>query len=197
MTQQSSIFDQSNEYSQIPRHDDNQAFNLDREYHFSESDISLQSGSDINTNDYGDTNIQSWEQLLGQATGTDNRYQDISQTDSTAEQTTSFGFQQQQHIEDNHQYKQNVSSEEIGPEADYETIIRSKNLYYDPDPEVIRKPTMIDPIVYKQNIMIRFLQAPPLPQEPLIIREVRAPQPPPPPPLVSSNLYICMIKLYF
>ncbi|CAF0941641.1 unnamed protein product [Adineta ricciae] len=32
--------------------------------------------------------------------------------------------------------------------------------------------------------MVRFLQPPPVPQAPLIIREVRAPQPPPPPPLV-------------
>ncbi|CAF4612293.1 unnamed protein product, partial [Rotaria magnacalcarata] len=42
---------------------------------------------------------------------------------------------------------------------------------------------MIAPLVYKQNITIKFLKPPPVPLGPLVIREVRAPQPPPPPPL--------------
>ena len=47
---------------------------------------------------------------------------------------------------------------------------------------------MITPLIYKQNIMVKFLKPPPVPLGPLIIREVRPPQPPPPPPLVSRNL---------
>jgi hypothetical protein len=127
-------------------------------------------------NIFSDNYIPNWEQLVGEPT-------DFSQSDTTTDQTTSFGFQQQE--EGNFQYNQDLSSEEINPEFDYETIIRLKHLYYDPEPKLIRKPTKADPVVYNQHVRIRFLQPPPIPQEPLIIREVRPPQSPPPPPLVS------------
>jgi hypothetical protein len=132
------------------------------------------------SNQYGEyQTIPNW--------GFDTTYQqDISQSNSIADQTTSFGFQQQD--QNMYQYNQNFTSEEVNPEMDYETLIRTKDLYYDPNPQVIRKPTTGEPVVYNQNIMVRFLQPPPIVQGPLIIREVRPPQPPPPPPLVNLNL---------
>lgn len=102
----------------------------------------------------------------------------ISLSNSTDDVTKSFGFQQQsEQAED--------VPREISPTTDYETIVRSQNLYFDPNPELIRKPQMIKPLVYKQNVMIKFLKPPPIPLGPLIIKEVRPPQPPPPAPLVS------------
>ena len=112
--------------------------------------------------------IESWEQLMGET------YQQQRSTSSTSnDQTGTFPFQ--------------TNTEELDPQFDYETIIRSKNLFYDPDPQVIRKTPTDNPMVYTQNIMIRFLQPPPVEQGPLIIREVRPPQPPPPPPLVRND----------
>jgi len=161
--------EQSDQYT-----DDIQEFNIDIEHQQA-------------SNNYNEDYFQNWNQLVGDPTGLHNPYQqDISQSDSSTDQTTSFGFQQQQ--QDAYQYNQNLPPEEINTELDYETIIRSKHLYYDPDPQVIRKPMMTSPLVYNQNIMVRFLQPPPVDQGPLIIREVRPPQPPPPPPLVSSNI---------
>ena len=115
-----------------------------------------------------------WEQLSVDE-------QTIARSDSTDEVTTSLGFQQLVNQIDQ-------PSMEINPTMNYETIVRSQRLYYDPNPELIRKPQMITPIVYKQNVMIKFLKPPPVPLGPLIIREVRPPQPPPPPPLVSHEL---------
>ncbi|CAF1191183.1 unnamed protein product [Rotaria sordida] len=58
-------------------------------------------------------------------------------------------------------------------------------VYDDPNPQVIRRPAAGGAVTYKQNILVRFLQPPPVPPPgPLIIKEVRPPQPPPPPPLV-------------
>ncbi|CAF1153121.1 unnamed protein product [Rotaria sp. Silwood1] len=58
-------------------------------------------------------------------------------------------------------------------------------LYNDPNPQIIRRPAATGPIIYKQNVLVRFLQPPPVPPPgPLIIKEIRPPQPPPPPPLV-------------
>ncbi len=56
---------------------------------------------------------------------------------------------------------------------------------YDPSPHIIRK--QFDdhhaPIVYKQQIAVRYLCPPtPPPPAPLIIREIRAPEPDPLPP---------------
>jgi hypothetical protein len=170
--------DESNDYS-----DKTQGFNINNDYQ-------------TNPGNYNEEYIQNWGQLLGESSGLDYPYQqDISQIDSTTEQTRSFGFHQQP--EDMYQYEQNLSREEVSSDMDYETIIRSKHLYYDPDPQVIRKSSTTNPIVYNQNIMIRFLQPPPIIQEPLIIREVRPPQPPLPPPLVSSILCLFNDKFLF
>jgi len=56
---------------------------------------------------------------------------------------------------------------------------------YDPSPYIIRKTVdpRQEPIVYKQQIAVRYLCPPtPPPPAPLIIREVRAPEPAPLPP---------------
>lgn len=90
-----------------------------------------------------------------------------STSNSTEDLTTTFEFQQT-----------STGEETID-------INQSTGLFFDPNPEIIRKPQMISPIIYKQNITIKFLKPPPIPQAPLIIREVRPAQPPPPPPLVE------------
>ncbi|CAF1400637.1 unnamed protein product, partial [Didymodactylos carnosus] len=60
----------------------------------------------------------------------------------------------------------------------------SQGLYQDSNPQIIRRPAPGGGVTYKQNILVRFLQPPPVPPPgPLIIREVRPPQPPAPPPL--------------
>jgi hypothetical protein len=150
------------EYSKTP--------NLDND--IQTASINLETTPDIN-NEKDPSPI--WEQS-SQDISTNN--QNIARSDSTDELTTSLGFQQS--IDQIDQ-----SSTEISSTVNYETIIRSQKLYYDPNPELIRKPQMITPIIYKQNIMVKFLKPPPIPLGPLIIREVRPPQPPPPPPLVS------------
>ena len=79
----------------------------------------------------------------------------------------------------------------------------AQGLYQDPNPQIVRRPAPGGQVTYTQNIKIRFLQPPAVPPpgvstlvastvsvenrgslQPLIIKEVRAPQPPPPPPLV-------------
>ena len=206
MAQQSSVFDVSNGYSDFSNFDDTQAFHLQSDYPYSQSysptSLELQTIPEMSQEDYMpmDTNggIQSWEQLFGQTSTKGNAYHDVSQSDSSNDVTTSFGFQQQEgYGEASETYNQGSVLEELSPEVDYETIIRSKHLYYDPNPEIVRKPTANDSLVYTQNIMLRFLQPPPVAQGPLIIREVRPPQPPPPPPLVSveSLLFPGQIEL--
>lgn len=116
------------------------------------------------------TRIESWEQLMGEEA----YHQQRSESSSSQDQTGTFPFQ--------------PVTEELDPQIDYETIIRSKNLFYDPSPKVIRKSSTDNSMVYTQNVMIRFLQPPPVEQGPLIIREVRPPQPPPPPPLVRRKI---------
>ncbi|CAF1492524.1 unnamed protein product, partial [Adineta ricciae] len=60
----------------------------------------------------------------------------------------------------------------------------AQGLYQDPSPHLVRRPALGAPQVYTQRVIVKFLQAPPIPNPgPLIIKEVRAPQPPPPPPL--------------
>ncbi|CAF0975998.1 unnamed protein product [Adineta steineri] len=131
-----------------------------------------------------DTIIRDWPHLTGDTVANDQRYPTISQSDSANDVTTSFGFHQTpEQTENNYDFNQQ-SAEEISHTMDYETLIRTKQLYFDPNPETIRKPQMINPIIYKQNIMIKFLKPPSVPQGPLIIREIRPPQPAPPPPLV-------------
>lgn len=132
--------------------------------------------------------IQSWEQLLGVETAqNDHSYQDVSQTDLNTTQK-SINNQLKQN-EDFYQFNTNDGPfEEVNADLDYETIVRSKNLYNDPQPQIIRKPTQPNPVVYNQKVIVRFLQPPPVEQGPLIIREVRPPQPPPQPPLVIFKL---------
>jgi hypothetical protein len=76
------------------------------------------------------------------------------------------------------------SIESIDAHIDNDTCIQSERLFFDPDPEIIVKPQMITPIVYKQNITVKFLKPPAVRHEPLIIREIRSTQPPLRPPLV-------------
>ncbi|CAF1336412.1 unnamed protein product [Didymodactylos carnosus] len=60
----------------------------------------------------------------------------------------------------------------------------AQGLYQDSNPQIIRRPAPGGGVTYKQNILVRFLQPPPVPPPgPLIIKEVRPPQPPAPPPL--------------
>ncbi|CAF1594051.1 unnamed protein product [Rotaria sp. Silwood1] len=61
----------------------------------------------------------------------------------------------------------------------------AKNIYFDPDPQIVRRATTEGPIIYQQKILVRFLQPPAIPPPgPLIIKEVRPVQPPPPLPLI-------------
>ncbi|CAF3738046.1 unnamed protein product [Rotaria sp. Silwood1] len=61
----------------------------------------------------------------------------------------------------------------------------AKNIYFDPDPQIVRRATTEGPIIYQQKILVRFLQPPAIPSPgPLIIKEVRPVQPPPPLPLI-------------
>lgn len=169
----------TNKFSKVPDFDDMQTSNDEKEYQI--ATIDLQTVPDINTEE--STN-QNWEKLSRETSTTDQRFHNRTESDSTEDITTSFGFQQQ--------YSEQNQKEEvtrvISSTVDYETIVRSENLFFDPDPELIRKPQMIKPVVYTQNIKIKFLKPPSIPLGPLIIREVRPPQPPPPPPLVSENL---------
>ncbi|CAF1299637.1 unnamed protein product [Adineta ricciae] len=153
----------------------------------------LQTSTISNTED---TIIQNWQHLTGTSIFDEHGYQTVSQSDSVNDVSTSYGIHHQSQQQEEQQQQQEfgqtdinydlnrASPEEISSSIDYETLIRSKQLYFDPNPETIRKPQMISPLVYKQNITIKFLKPPSIPQGPLIIREVRPPQPPPPPPLV-------------
>jgi len=175
-----------NRYPQVPNLDNIRVFNDEKEYQT--ASIDLQTVPDINIDD----NInQNWEQLSGDVSPNNQRHQNVSQSDTTDDITTSFGFQQQPPDQTESLVK------EINFTTDYQTFVRSQKLYFDPNPELIRKPQMITPLIYKQNIMIKFLKPPSVPLGPLIIREVRPPQPPPPPPLVSPKLISFFIKLYF
>ena len=187
----SSSTSSSYENTKILNPDDTQTANIDEEQQQPRTASSnLQTVPNIFDNE--DNTIESWQQLTN-----DQHYQDVSQADSANDVTTSFGFQQSQNeLEKNYQLNQNPA-EEVNSGIDYETIVRSKQLYFDPNPQFIRKPQMIIPITYKQNIMIKFLKPPPVPLGPLIIREVRPPQPPPPPPLVSQNLILLLNKSCF
>jgi hypothetical protein len=171
----------SNGYSKIPNLGDSQSFDVEKEYQT--ASIDLQTISDISNED---NPIQNWKRLSGGASSSDLRFQSVSESTSTDDVTTSFGFQQQDRTDSHEQLNGNLF-EQVNHTTDYTTLVQSKQLYFDPNPEFIRKPQMIAPIVYKQNIMVKFLKPPSVPQGPLIIREVRPPQAPPPPPLVSRK----------
>ena len=119
----------------------------------------------------------------------DNRFPLPSQSDSSEAGTTSFGFQLTNQME--------TAAGTTAGRVDYAALLQSGQLYFDPNPEIIRKPAMIAPIIYKQNITIKFLKPPSIPQAPLIIREIRPPQPPPPPPLVELSRLPLLISFQF
>jgi hypothetical protein len=179
--------------------DDTQMFNVDINYSYGSSDNAEQRAMlDVVRDDHmsmdthSQCSIQTWEDLLGQTSTRTRTFHDVSQSNSIDDVSTSFTFphhhqqQQQQRSAFNmdNVYGSDTTFEQLDDNIDYETIIRSKNLYNDPEPQTIRKSMNNEPVIYTQNIMLRFLQPPPVPQGPLIIREVRPPQPPPPPPLV-------------
>jgi hypothetical protein len=171
----------SNGYSKIPDLDGSQSFNVEKEYQTASIDLeTVPDNSD-------DNSVQNWKRLSQETSPDDPLFRGLSESPSADDVTTSFGFQQPETTENQHQLSRQSSQQIINPTTDYETLVRSKQLYFDPNPEFIRKPQMIAPIVYKQNIMVKFLKPPSVPQGPLIIREVRPPQPPPPPPLVSKE----------
>ncbi|UJR34768.1 hypothetical protein I4U23_027547 [Adineta vaga] len=61
---------------------------------------------------------------------------------------------------------------------------RAVNIYRDRNPLIIRKAITDKPITYRQRVLVRYLQPPAVrPPGPLIIKQVRAPQPAPLPPL--------------
>lgn len=171
----------SNEFSKLPILDDSQQIDFEKEYQIATMD--LQSVPDISSHDDGP--IEDWKQVPSAEAA----FRKRTNSDSTDEITLSFGFQQQEPVENNGESTQQTVPEEVNPTMDYDSLIRSRGFYADPNPEVIKKPQMIAPLVYKQNITIKFLQPPPIEQGPLIIREVREPQPPPPPPLVCFLSY--------
>lgn len=154
---------EANEYSRVSNLEDVQTASID-----------LQTVPDT-SNDEGPTSEEDSKEIINN----DSNYRTHSRSDSTDDLTTSFGFQQQQSNVIDHISKDDNTS------FDYESIIHSQQLYYDPHPELIRKPQMITPLLYKQKVMVKFLKPPSIPLGPLIIREVRPPQPPPPPPLVN------------
>ncbi|CAF4276654.1 unnamed protein product, partial [Adineta steineri] len=61
-----------------------------------------------------------------------------------------------------------------------EYLERAGNIYKDSNPLIIRKAITDKPITYRQRVLVRYLQPP----GPLVIKEVRAPQPAPLPPLI-------------
>jgi hypothetical protein len=184
----SSSSSSSYDHTKVLNPDDIQSTKIEEEHRTQTSNLQTIPSSYNNE----DNTVDSWHQVTN-----DQQYQDLSKSDSANDVTTSFGIQPPQiPLENNYQLNQN-EPEEISSTIDYETLVRSKKLYFDPNPQIIRKPQMITPITFKQNITIKFLKPPPVPQGPLIIREVRAPQPPPPPPLVSSNLILFLSISYF
>ena len=181
----------SNEYSKVSNLDDTQSFNVEKEHQI--ASIDLQTVPDISNED---NTIQSGKDLTEELSSDDQYYQNRSESDSADDITLSYGLQYQEQKESYDKFKQN-SCEEINSTIDYETLVRSKQLYIDPNPELIRETQMSSPLKYTQNITIKFLKPPPVPQGPLIIREVRPPQPPPPPPLVSFKFYLSSNRSLF
>ncbi|KAI0988112.1 hypothetical protein GJ496_007594 [Pomphorhynchus laevis] len=58
-------------------------------------------------------------------------------------------------------------------------------IQYDPNPNVLKKHTGMPVACYRQHISVRYLQPPaPAPPGPIIIKEIRPPQPPPAPPII-------------
>ncbi|CAF0931354.1 unnamed protein product [Adineta ricciae] len=72
-------------------------------------------------------------------------------------------------------------------ETDQQYSNPAGKIFHDPNPQIIQRKGSHS-VTYKQNIIVRFLQPPPIPSAgPLIIKEVRAPQSSPLPPLVIKQ----------
>ena len=143
------------------------SFQYDDDFQYSSTEIDLQTAPENSQID-----MKSWREILGDQ-------ENFRQPFDAPDLSFDFPFQDPNET--------STLPEELDPNIDYETIIRSHNLYYDPNPDIQRRPNNQTSLVYTQNVTVRYLQPPPVPQGPLIIREIRRPAPPPPPPLVSNN----------
>ncbi|CAF1223782.1 unnamed protein product [Rotaria magnacalcarata] len=66
-------------------------------------------------------------------------------------------------------------------------ISSAGRIFYDPNPQIIQRKGS-NSVTYKQNIIVRFLQPPPIPNAgPLVIKEISSQQQPPLPPLVIKQ----------
>ncbi|CAF1282368.1 unnamed protein product [Rotaria sp. Silwood1] len=78
----------------------------------------------------------------------------------------------------------NYTAETNANWSKYGAEVRGAGLFFDTNPQIIRRPAPGGVQTYTQNIQVRFLQPPPVPPPgPLIIKEVRESQAPLPPPL--------------
>ncbi|CAF3443733.1 unnamed protein product [Rotaria socialis] len=85
--------------------------------------------------------------------------------------------------EEKNTFKLNNSNDDI----DRDNLNSPGQIFYDPNPQIIQRKGSHS-VTYKQNIIVRFLQPPPIPNAgPLIIKEVRPPQTSPLPPLVIKQ----------
>ncbi|CAF2232566.1 unnamed protein product [Rotaria magnacalcarata] len=85
--------------------------------------------------------------------------------------------------EERNSFKLNNSNDDI----DRDDLNSPGQIFYDPNPQIIQRKGSHS-VTYKQNIIVRFLQPPSIPNAgPLIIKEVRPPQTSPLPPLVIKQ----------
>ncbi|CAF1391041.1 unnamed protein product [Rotaria sordida] len=108
-------------------------------------------------------------------------YGDVDRDRYTADQYPSYGTAAASDlIRGNGQVVNTRSLEETN-----QYLLRSTDIYKDPNPQILRRPANEGPITCEQRVHVRYLQPPPVSEPgPIIIREVRPPQPPPPPSLV-------------
>ncbi|CAF1006430.1 unnamed protein product [Rotaria sp. Silwood1] len=86
--------------------------------------------------------------------------------------------------DDSNSLPPNNNHDEIDPPPH---ISSAGRIFYDPNPQIIQRKGS-NSVTYKQNIIVRFLQPPPIPNAgPLVIKEISPPQQPPLPPLVIKQ----------
>ncbi|CAF2596706.1 unnamed protein product [Rotaria sp. Silwood2] len=86
--------------------------------------------------------------------------------------------------DDNNSLPPNNNNDEIDPPPH---ISSAGRIFYDPNPQIIQRKGS-NSVTYKQNIIVRFLQPPPIPNAgPLVIKEISPQQQPPLPPLVIKQ----------
>ncbi|CAF1062054.1 unnamed protein product [Rotaria sordida] len=86
--------------------------------------------------------------------------------------------------DDNNSLPPNSNNDEIDPPPH---ISSAGRIFYDPNPQIIQRKGS-NSVTYKQNIIVRFLQPPPIPNAgPLVIKEISPQQQPPLPPLVIKQ----------